>query len=47
MLGLAGERPPRFVRNFMQGSASIPDAVRRYVDAVKTVSFPDPELHCY
>ena len=46
-LGLAGERPPRFVRNFMDGASSIPHAVRRYVDAVKSNGFPDPELHCY
>jgi len=47
MLGLASAQPPRFVRNFMHNSSGIKDAVRRYVDAVKTVTFPDPELHCY
>jgi 3-methyl-2-oxobutanoate hydroxymethyltransferase len=47
MLGLAGGEPPRFVRDFMEGSAGIPQALRRYVDAVKDRSFPDPELHCY
>lgn len=46
MLGMAAQ-PPRFVRNFMDGSADIADAVRRYVDAVKNTRFPDPELHCY
>jgi ketopantoate hydroxymethyltransferase len=35
------------VRDFMQGASDVPHAVRRYVDAVKNASFPDPELHCY
>ena len=47
MLGLAPAQPPRFVRNFMEGSGSIAEAVRRYVEAVKDASFPDPALHCY
>jgi 3-methyl-2-oxobutanoate hydroxymethyltransferase len=47
LLGLAGARAPRFVRNFMEGSSGIGQAVSRYVDAVRNASFPDPELHCY
>lgn len=47
MLGLSGGKPPRFVRDFMQGSAGVPEAVRRYVAAVKDGSFPDPALHGY
>ncbi|HSV79480.1 MAG TPA: 3-methyl-2-oxobutanoate hydroxymethyltransferase [Ramlibacter sp.] len=47
MLGLAADKPPRFVRNFMDGSAGIANAVRSYVEAVKGGTFPDPELHCY
>jgi 3-methyl-2-oxobutanoate hydroxymethyltransferase len=47
LLGLAGRRAPRFVRNFMEGSSGIGQAVSRYVDAVRNASFPDPELHCY
>ncbi|GAB2601334.1 3-methyl-2-oxobutanoate hydroxymethyltransferase [Ramlibacter solisilvae] len=47
MLGLTPAQPPRFVRDFTQGSSGIEDAVSRYVDAVRTVSFPDPALHCY
>jgi 3-methyl-2-oxobutanoate hydroxymethyltransferase len=47
MLGLASAQAPRFVRNFMDGSGGIAEAARRYVQAVKDVSFPDPELHCY
>lgn len=41
------EKPARFVRNFMQGGESIPQAVRRFVEAVKDRSFPDPQLHTY
>ena len=47
MLGLVTDYAPRFVRNFMEGSSGIADAVRRYVEAVKDASFPDPELHCF
>jgi 3-methyl-2-oxobutanoate hydroxymethyltransferase len=47
LLGLHPGKPPRFVRDFMQGATSIDEAVRRYVAAVKDASFPDPELHCY
>jgi 3-methyl-2-oxobutanoate hydroxymethyltransferase len=45
-LGLNDE-PARFVRDFMQGSENIPQAVRRFVEAVKQGGFPDPELHTY
>jgi 3-methyl-2-oxobutanoate hydroxymethyltransferase len=41
------DKPARFVRDFMQGSNGIAHAVRRFVDAVKDGSFPDPELHTY
>ena len=47
MLGVTPGKMPRFVRNFMVGSASIGDAVRSYVAAVKDGSFPDPALHGY
>ena len=47
MLGLHAGKPPRFVRNFMEGSSGIAHAIRRYVEAVKDASFPHPELHCY
>ena len=46
MLGLNG-KPARFVRDFVQGSESIAQAVRRFVEAVKGKSFPDRELHTY
>ena len=40
MLGVFPGRKARFVRNFMEGSASIEDAVKSYVAAVKDKSFP-------
>lgn len=46
LLGLS-PRPPRFVRNFMEGSTDIAAAVRCFVEAVKRGTFPDPELHAY
>ena len=45
MLGLTGGEPLRFVRNFMDGSASIELAVRQYVADVKSERFPDDALH--
>jgi len=47
MLDLTHGKRPRFVRNFMHGSASIGDAVRRYVADVKSATFPDDTLHAY
>lgn len=46
LLGVFPGKTARFVRNFMDGAASIEDAVARYVAAVKDGSFPAPE-HCY
>ncbi len=45
-LGITQGRLPRFVRNFMNGAASLPEACRRYVEAVKDRSYPAPE-HCF
>jgi 3-methyl-2-oxobutanoate hydroxymethyltransferase len=45
MLGVTGGEPLRFVRNFMDGSASIELAVRQYVTDVKGGRFPDDALH--
>lgn len=45
MLGIYPGKPPRFVRNFMQGQPTIDDAVKAYVQAVKSGTFPAPE-HC-
>jgi 3-methyl-2-oxobutanoate hydroxymethyltransferase len=38
--------PPKFVKNFMQGSESIEQAVQRYVAAVKSTEFPTTD-HSY
>lgn len=46
MLGVFPGRKARFVRNFMEGAASIDDAVTGYVNAVKDGSFPALE-HCF
>lgn len=46
MLGVFPGKTARFVRNFMQGTSSIEDAITAYVAAVKDGSFPAPE-HCY
>jgi 3-methyl-2-oxobutanoate hydroxymethyltransferase len=48
MLGIYGSanadyKPPRFVRNFMQGAGSVEQAVRNYVQAVKQGEFPTAE----
>src|SRR3984957_4545935 len=45
MLGGTGGEPLRFVRNFLDGSASIAQAVRQYVADVKGGRFPDDALH--
>jgi 3-methyl-2-oxobutanoate hydroxymethyltransferase len=41
------DKPARFVRDFMQGSESVAQGIRRFVEAVKDGSFPDPEFHTY
>jgi 3-methyl-2-oxobutanoate hydroxymethyltransferase len=46
MLGIYYGKPARFVRNFMEDSVSIGDAVMRYVNAVRDGSFPTAE-HSY
>jgi 3-methyl-2-oxobutanoate hydroxymethyltransferase len=45
-LGLSRDAP-RFVRDFMNESSSIEDAIRAYVTAVKAGTFPDDALHGY
>jgi 3-methyl-2-oxobutanoate hydroxymethyltransferase len=47
MLGITPMKLPRFVRNFMQDGASVQDAIRSYVAAVKDGSFPDNGVHAY
>jgi len=43
MLDITTGRKPRFVRNFMDGSANNLEAVQRYVRAVKQREYPGPE----
>ncbi|MDE1922455.1 MAG: 3-methyl-2-oxobutanoate hydroxymethyltransferase [Gammaproteobacteria bacterium] len=46
MLGLTRTTLPRFVRDFMSGSGSIDEAIRKYVADVKSGAFPDT-THSY
>ena len=43
MLGIYPGKKARFVKNFMSGASSIPDAVKHYVSEVKNGSFPAAE----
>ena len=43
MLDIYPGRKARFVRNFMQGAPSVAEAIKRYVEAVKSGAFPAPE----
>ena len=45
MLGINLGKNPKFVRNFMDGAASVREAMEAYVQAVKNGSFPDNALH--
>jgi 3-methyl-2-oxobutanoate hydroxymethyltransferase len=47
MLGINLGKNPKFVRNFMDGSTSVRDAMAAYVKAVKDGSFPDDALHAW
>jgi 3-methyl-2-oxobutanoate hydroxymethyltransferase len=47
MLGINLGKNPKFVRNFMDGAASVRDAMAAYVVAVKDGSFPDDKLHAW
>lgn len=47
MLGIHLGKTPKFVRNFMEGAASVRDAMAAYVAAVKDGSFPDNTLHAW
>ena len=46
MLDVFPGKKARFVRNFLQGQASIGDAFGAYVQAVKSGTFPASE-HCF
>ena len=43
MLGISPGRPPKFVKNFMDGHTSIEGAIKAYVREVKSGRFPGPE----
>jgi 3-methyl-2-oxobutanoate hydroxymethyltransferase len=43
VLDITTGRKPRFVKNFMDGATSNLDALRRFVQAVKTKTYPGPE----
>jgi 3-methyl-2-oxobutanoate hydroxymethyltransferase len=43
MLGISPGKPPKFVKNFMDGNSSIEAAVKAYVREVKSGKFPGPE----
>lgn len=43
MLGISPGKPPKFVKNFLDGHASIEAAVKAYVREVKSGKFPGPE----
>jgi 3-methyl-2-oxobutanoate hydroxymethyltransferase len=45
ILNITPGRKPRFVRNFMEGQASVQAAVKGYVDEVKAGTFPVNETH--
>ncbi len=47
MLGITRGKLPRFVKNFMQGYASIDEGVAAYVVEVKSEQFPDNAVHGY
>ncbi|WP_265285171.1 3-methyl-2-oxobutanoate hydroxymethyltransferase [Verminephrobacter aporrectodeae] len=47
MIGATTRRIPKFVRNFMVGTGSLPDALRSYVAAVKSRSFPIDAEHAW
>jgi 3-methyl-2-oxobutanoate hydroxymethyltransferase len=46
MLGLYPHPSPKFSKNFMNGADSIEAAIKAYIGAVRSQTFPGPE-HCY
>jgi 3-methyl-2-oxobutanoate hydroxymethyltransferase len=45
MLNITPGRKPKFVCNFMEGSAGVREAVSRYVADVKSGAFPNESVH--
>ena len=46
ILDITTGRKPRFVRNFMAGAGDNLEAIKRYVEAVRSGAYPAPE-HCF
>jgi 3-methyl-2-oxobutanoate hydroxymethyltransferase len=46
ILDITTGRKPRFVRNFMQGAGDNREALKRFVEAVRSGAYPAPE-HCF
>jgi 3-methyl-2-oxobutanoate hydroxymethyltransferase len=46
ILDITTGRKPRFVQNFMKGAGDNREALKRYVQAVRTGAYPAPE-HCF
>lgn len=46
VLGLSGERVPKFVKRYADLESVVRDAVRNYADEVRSGAFPD-ESHCF
>lgn len=46
MLGITVGKTAKFVKNFMQDAASIPEALAAYHQQVKSGAFPAEE-HCF
>jgi 3-methyl-2-oxobutanoate hydroxymethyltransferase len=46
VLGITPGQQPKFVQNFMKDAVSIEDAIRAYVEAVRSGTFPAAE-HCF
>ncbi|MGH8299109.1 MAG: 3-methyl-2-oxobutanoate hydroxymethyltransferase [Steroidobacteraceae bacterium] len=46
MLDITTGRKPKFVQNFMQGAGDNREALKRYVEAVRSGAYPAPE-HCF
>ena len=46
ILDITTGRKPRFVQNFMAGAGDNREALKRYVEAVRTGAYPAPE-HCF
>jgi 3-methyl-2-oxobutanoate hydroxymethyltransferase len=46
MLGISPGKPPKFVKNFMDGHNSVEAAIKAYIREVKSGKFPGPE-YCF